>query len=58
MREIYEQVCTWVLEASSAVFQFMVGLFTMPIRTLYPPLNAFSVKWYQFQDWFMGLAER
>ena len=55
LREFYEQVCTWILEASSAVFQFVVGLFTKPIRTLYPPLNAFSVKWYQFQDWFIEL---
>ena len=28
LRELYQQSCTWFLEASSTVFQFVIGLFT------------------------------
>ena len=49
-----------VLEACeeflSVVFNFITGLFTSPIRTLYKPASAFSRFWYkQVQERYMSL---
>ena len=56
MRDMLHRVVEACEEFLSVVFNFITGLFTMPVRTLYKPASAFSRFWYkQVQERYMSL---